>query len=598
MKKRIVLSVLLVLILAASIFIVPTVWFKPWSIEHFYGRTFARFALKHPMLLSQLRILPESLDFHSNDLDDVSIEFQQAEAGWTTKQLEILRSYDRDSLDDPLSYDVLEWFLEDGATAARFVFHGYPLNQLSGIHTGFPDFMINIHQVRSEKDAKNFVARLSKSGTYFDQTVEDLRHRAKLGIVAPRFVLSKVLGEMEQVVATPVDENPMQQHFANAVSALEELDEARRKELIAQSRAEIEKTVIPAYGRLMEITRELESNATDDAGVWKLPEGEAYYAHRLRSSTTTDMNPEEVHRLGLAEVDRIQEEMWDILRAEGVEARTIGEAMTKLGEDPRFTWEDSDAGREEILARFREIVEEVDANIDHLFDARPKTGVEVQRVPQFREASSPAAYYNPAPFDGSKPGTFFANLRNVREHARFGMRTLAYHEAIPGHHFQSSLAQEQTGVPFFRRVIPFTAYAEGWALYAEQLAAENGFQDDPYDRLGYLQSQMFRAVRLVVDTGIHVKRWTREEAITYMLENTGMPESDVTAEVERYIVWPGQACAYKVGQLKILELRERAHARLGERFDIREFHGVVLEHGELPLTILERLVDEWIAAKG
>jgi uncharacterized protein (DUF885 family) len=310
------------------------------------------------------------------------------------------------------------------------------------------------------------------------------------------------------------------------------------------------------------------------------------------------MNPEEVHRLGLAEVDRIQEEMWDILRAEGVEARTIGEAMTKLGEDPRFTWEDSDAGREEILARFREIVEEVDANIDHLFDARPKTGVEVQRVPQFREASSPAAYYNPAPFDGSKPGTFFANLRNVREHARFGMRTLAYHEAIPGHHFQSSLAQEQTGVPFFRRVIPFTAYAEGWALYAEQLAAENGFQDDPYDRLGYLQSQMFRAVRLVVDTGIHVKRWTREEAITYMLENTGMPESDVTAEVERYIVWPGQACAYKVGQLKILELRERAHARLGERFDIREFHGVVLEHGELPLTILERLVDEWIAAKG
>jgi len=268
--------------------------------------------------------------------------------------------------------------------------------------------------------------------------------------------------------------------------------------------------------------------------------------------------------------------------------------MAALNADPRFLFEDSDQGREAILEAYREIVAEIEAGLDDWFDMRPSAPVEVRRVPIFEEQGSAAAYYQPPSFDGSRPGVFFANLRHVEEHPRFGLRTLAYHEATPGHHFQIALQMELTGVPTFRRIVPFTAYAEGWALYAEQLAWEAGFQDDPYDNLGRLQAEKWRGVRLVVDTGMHYKRWSREQAIEYMFEKTGMPLSDVTEEIERYLVWPGQALAYKVGMIKMLELRELARDRLGEDFDIREFHNVVLLNGAMPLDILERVVQDWI----
>jgi uncharacterized protein (DUF885 family) len=286
-----------------------------------------------------------------------------------------------------------------------------------------------------------------------------------------------------------------------------------------------------------------------------------------------------------------------ILAAEGYPTEDLGATLQALNREERFLYPDSDEGRMQILADYQTIIDEVDAGLGELFNVRPTVGVRVQRVPEFRQATAPGAYYDSPPFDGSKPGTFYANLRSVEEIPRFGMRTLAYHEAIPGHHFQIAIAQGLEGVPFFRRVIPFTAYVEGWALYAEKLAAESGFQEDPYDRLGYLTGQIFRAVRLVVDTGIHAERWTREEAIDYMLAATGMPGTDVVAEVERYIVNPGQACAYKVGQLEILALRERAREQLGADFDLAAFHDVVLTHGAVPLSILGRLVDEWIESR-
>ena len=259
---------------------------------------------------------------------------------------------------------------------------------------------------------------------------------------------------------------------------------------------------------------------------------------------------------------------------------------------------DTDAGRAAIIADFTRIIEEVDAGIGEHFNVRPKMGVKVERVPEFREKTAPGAYYNPPAFDGSRPGIFYINLRNTAEVARFGMRTLAYHEAIPGHHFQTTIQQELTGVPTFRKMLPFTAFSEGWALYTEQLAWELGFQDRPLDNLGRLQGEMMRAVRLVVDTGMHDKRWTREQAIAYMLEKTGMPETDVVAEIERYLVMPGQALAYKVGMQKILELRERAKSKLGDDFDLAAFHDLVLTGGDLPLALLEARVDAWIAEQG
>jgi uncharacterized protein (DUF885 family) len=269
--------------------------------------------------------------------------------------------------------------------------------------------------------------------------------------------------------------------------------------------------------------------------------------------------------------------------------------MQTMLEDPVFGYPPGDSGRAMILARYGEILEDASRRSEALFAVRPKGELKVERIPAFKEAGSPGAYYNTGAFDGSRPGVFFANLRDPAETRRPDMRTLAYHEGIPGHHFQLTIAQELKGVPFFRKVIPFTSYAEGWALYAERLALENGFHQDAYDSLGALSAELFRAVRLVVDTGIHRKRWTRQQAIDYMVANSGMDTAAVVTEIERYIVMPGQACAYKVGQLQILALRQRAMERLGDRFDIKDFHDIVLKQGALPLTLLEQVVEDWIS---
>lgn len=599
MKKKLLIA-FAVLALAFAVFAVPTVWLKPWSINHFYARVFLSFALRHPMMLSSMRILePMGLDFHSDDLDDVSMKFQRREAEWSGRQLEMLKSYDRDSMDEAgrLSYDVLTFFLEDTVRGMPFLFHNYPVNQMAGVQSQLPNFMINIHQVNDAGDAEDYNDRLAQFGVFYDQIIEGLLYRRDQGIVPPRFVLTKSLEETRGLIEPPVRENELYVHLEDALGQLEDVGDAKRQEILERTAEVLETVVYPAYERLIEAVEGLEQIATTDDGVWKLPDGEAYYAYQLRHFTTTEMSADEIHRLGLEQVMDIETEMRRILEGEGVEVESLGAAMEDLLHDPRFAHEDSDAGREEILDEFRAILDEMQAGLDPIFNVRPRAALEVKRVPEFKQANSPAAYYTQPSFDGSRPGTFWANLRNVEEHPRFAMRTLAYHEGIPGHHFQLALAQEMEGVPFFRKVIPFTAFVEGWALYAEHVAAENGFQDDPYDRLGYLQAQLFRAVRLVVDTGIHQKRWTREEAIAYMSEHTGMPMTDVVAEVERYIVNPGQACAYKVGQLKILELRERARAELGEKFDLRGFHDVVLTHGAVPLVILEDLVERWVESQ-
>jgi uncharacterized protein (DUF885 family) len=599
--KKIILSTVGVVVLALALFLIPTIWFKPWSIDHFYMRTFAVFALRHPMVLSSLRILePMGIDFYDDDLDDMSMEFEEREARWVRKQLDVLRSYDREGMDEAgkLSYDLLEWYLVDIVDGNRFMYHNYPVNQLSGIQSGLPDFMMNTHQINNPGDAKDYIGRVSKFGIAFDQVLAGLTHREELGIVPPLFVIRHVLKEMRDFTAPDPTEQTLYTHFASETGEIEGFDTEKREELLADLEQEIRDTVYPAYRRLIEFFEHQEQIATTDDGVWKLPDGEAFYTYRLRRSTTTNMTADEIHKLGLAEVERIQTEMRGILEAEGYGASDLAAAMNTLNEEERFLYPDSDEGREQILADYQALIDEIDAGLAPMFDVKPTTAVAVERVPEFMQATSPGAYYQRPPFDGSKPGTFYVNLRSVKEIPKFGMRTLAYHEAIPGHHFQIGLAQEMRGVPFFRRLLPFTAFTEGWALYAEMVATESGFQDDPYDRLGYLTGQVLRAVRLVVDTGIHAKRWTREEAIEYMLANTGMPETDVVAEIERYIVNPGQACAYKVGQLKIIELRQQAMDALGDRFDIRQFHNVVLTNGAVPLSILEQLVEAWIEEQG
>jgi uncharacterized protein (DUF885 family) len=396
-------------------------------------------------------------------------------------------------------------------------------------------------------------------------------------------------------VATPVEEGIL---MVALMDKMEEanLPEGEQKRIALQAREQIEATVYPAYGELIAYFEQLDEKVSENHGVWALPDGDELYRMAVRLFTTTDYTPAYLHEFGLAEVERIQGEILDILAGEGWDvSEGFFAAISDMADDPRFYYSDSDEGREQILADYRAILDEISGGLEPYFDVLPEAGLEVDRIPEFKEKTSPGAYYEIPAMDGSRPGVFYANLYDIKATPKYGMRTLAYHEGIPGHHFQLAIQQQQKDLPFFRRLIPAVAYAEGWALYAEKLAWELGFQEDPYDNIGRLQGELFRAVRLVVDTGIHYMRWSREQAIEYMIQNTGTTESDVVAEIERYFVMPAQALAYKVGMTKMLELRDLARSELGEAFDIREFHNVILTNGSVPLDILEDLVKAYIA---
>ncbi len=590
---------LLILLLAGTLLLAHTAYFKPLRIGWFYERVFAEYALQDPELLSSLRMLPAWLDWYSDDLTDASLAHEDKLRSKLRNDLEMLRSYDREALDADaqLSYDMLEYFVAIQVEGDRFRHHDYPLNQLFGVQSELPTFMATQHPVSSGSEAEDYLARLAKFPTKFTQVLEGVRLREQEGIVPPTFVVEKVLAEMRSFVSQAPSENIL---YTSLAKKLDEapagaFDADEKTRLLGRTESMIDGHVYPVYREMIAYYEELLPKTRGNHGVWALPDGSEYYAWAVRQHTTTDMTPGEVHALGLREVARIEAEMDAILRAEGLVEGSVGARVRELGQRPDQLYPDTAEGRAQILADYQTIIDEIDAGLDPYFDVRPKMGVRVERVPEFREKTAPGAYYYPPAFDGSRPGVFYANLRNVAEVQKFGMRTLAYHEAIPGHHFQTTIQQELTGVPTFRKILPFTAFSEGWALYAERLAWEIGYQDQPLDNLGRLQAEMFRAVRLVVDTGLHDQRWTREQAIAYMSEKTGMPETDVVAEIERYLVMPGQALAYKVGMNRILELRERARAALGEKFDLRRFHNVVLTGGDMPLTLLERRVDSWIA---
>ena len=593
---RLLRRVLLIVVLGVVGLAVHTAYFRPLKAEWFFERVFIEYALDDPELLTSLRMLPAWANWYGDDLTDRSPAHERALQAKVARDLATLRGYDRDALGESsrLSYDVLDWFLADQVAGARFVLHAHPLNQLFGVQNGYPTFLATDHQVDSEGDARDYLARLHGAPALASQVLDGLAERERAGILPPTFVVEKVLAEMRAFVAVPAEENLLYTSFAEKLEkAGDAIDAARRDALLAEARGAIADDVYPAYARWIAAYEALLPKTPGNHGVWAMPDGEAYYAWAARHHTTTDMTPARIHQLGLDEVARIEAEMDAILDAQGETEGSVGERVQRIAARPDQQYPDTDEGRARILADFAAIIAEIDAGLDPYFRVRPAQGVRVERVPEFREKTAPGAYYQTPAMDGSRPGIFYMNLRSTDEVARFAMRTLAYHEAIPGHHFQSTIQQELTGVPTFRKILPFTAFSEGWGLYAERLAWEIGFQKDPLDDLGRLQAEMFRAVRLVVDTGMHDRRWTREQAIAYMLDKTGMPESDVVAEIERYLVMPGQALAYKVGMNRILELRERARQALGPKFDLRAFHDLLLTGGDLPLELLDERVEAW-----
>lgn len=579
-----------VLVLAAAALAVQSWYFKPLSIEVFFEKAFLKAVLDDPELLSQLRILePMGIDFHNDELTDVSPQRQEARAAEARRNLATLHAYDRAALDDQraLSYDILDWFLQNAVAGERWQYHDYPVNQMFGVQASLPTFMVSTHQIRDAETARDYVARLRRFPQKFAQVLEGLALRESRGVLPPRFTVDKVLAQMRGFIEPAPEQHLLYTHLAGQLAKLDTLPAAEREEILAAGRAAVAEAVVPAYQSLIAYFETLTRKVGDNHGVWALPDGDAYYAWCVKNHTTLDVSPEQVHQTGLAEVARIEAQMDAILRGQGLGEGSVGARTAQLAADPRFLYPDTDAARAQILADYQAIIDEIAAGLDPYFGLKPAVGVEVRRIEPFREKTAPGAHYLPPPMDRSRPGVFYANLRDVGEIYRWGMRTLAYHEAVPGHHFQIAIAQTLEGVPTFRKMPLFTVYVEGWALYAEQLAKELGYQKDPLDDLGRLQAEMFRAVRLVVDTGLHHKKWTREQAIAYMLDKTGQPEGDVVAEIERYLVAPGQALAYKTGMMKLVELRERLRAAQGERFDLKAFHDLVLGGGPMPLPVLE-----------
>lgn len=590
-------ATLLAGVVGGAALLAHTLYLQPLSIDWFFDRVFVRFAISNPELLSTIVPHPAGIRYFDRRLTDASVAHETKMAARAARELDILRRYDRAALSpqQQLSYDILETFLQTSVDGRRWLFHDYPINPTAGVQSELPSLMLSAHPLDSEADAASYVARLRGFDRKFTQLLETLELRRRNGLLPPRFVVEKSLQQMRELVTPPPHQNLLYSGFAERLDTLE-LPPERRQYWLDQAALAIVDSVIPAYMRLIAHMESLLPLAQGNHGVWALPDGDAYYAWAVRRATTSELSPDAIHQLGLAEVARIEAEMEPLLRGQGLSEGSVGQRLAQLARDPQQRYEDSDAGRAQSLRDFQAIIDQIDRGLDPYFRIRPQLGVEVRAIPAFKAATAPGAYYEPGPLDGSRPGVFYVNQRDIGETARFGMRTLAYHEAIPGHHFQITIARELQGLPIFRRVLPFTAYAEGWALYAERLAWEAGFQQDPLDDLGRLQAEMFRAVRLVVDTGLHRQRWTREAALAYLIDKTGMGDTEASAEIERYLVWPGQALAYKLGMLKILELRERARQALGERFDIRDFHDVVLSQGSLPLPILEREVQRWIDA--
>ncbi|MEE4162843.1 MAG: DUF885 domain-containing protein [Woeseiaceae bacterium] len=573
---------------------------KPFLFRAYMDRALVKIAFRSPETLTSLGFL-ESMGFkgHNAHLDDVHPDRTDELLAELKAFREGLHQYDDESLDESqrLTRDIALYLTGMIDDFEDYRYHNYPANQMSGIQSAFPSFMDAQHQVNTLEDAENYLSRMGELPRKHEQYLLGLKIRESRDIIPPRFVIERILEEMRNFVATPAEENILYTSLAGKLEAAPEIDDAEAADVLQRAEALINDDVYPAYETFINYFGELEAAAGDDDGFWRLPDGDAAYRLALRFFTTTSYTADEIHEIGLAEVDRIQAEMLEILKLEGVDVSAgFTAAMDEYSSRPEFYYEDSDAGRQQILDDYQAMLDELDAGLDDAFNIRPKAGVDVVRVPEFREKTAPGAYYEQPALDGSRPGRFYANLYDIKATPRYGMRTLAVHEGIPGHHFQIAIAMELEGVPLIRRFGFFTAYVEGWALYAERVAYELGLMPTHADNVGRLTAELFRAVRLVVDTGIHHRRWTREEAIEYMLANTGMAESDVVSEVERYIVMPGQATAYKVGMMKILELREKAMTELGAKFDLRDFHDVVLKNGAVPLDILERIVDDYIAS--
>ncbi|CAM3864437.1 DUF885 domain-containing protein [Roseateles saccharophilus] len=589
MRRRHALS-----LLATSISLSLPAWAAPTESQRFHQWLDAQWELT----LKRQPILATSLgDPRYNDrlVDTTTAAYRAQARRETRQQLKGLAGFHKDRLapKDRVSYSILKLDLEQDLAGERFPDWMQPISQIGGL----PSFLAqmgtgeSIQPFRTTKDYDDWLKRLALAVPTFDGTIANMRDGLKAGVTQPRAVMEKVLPQLQALAVTDPEKSlfwgPIKS-FPDAVPA------ADRERVTAAMRKLLSTKVLPAYARLLAFVRDEYTPKARASTAWSdLPDGKAWYAYRVQQSTTLDLTPDRIHEIGLKEVARILGEMEGVRKQVGFQG-DLHAFFKYLQDDPKFYF----TKPEDLLAGYRELQKKINGLTPKLFDIQPKADYQVKEVEAFRAESAAGASYEEAAADGSRPGVFYVNTFNLKAQPIYGMETLSLHEASPGHHFQISIAQEDQSLPKFRRFgSHYTAYVEGWALYSESIGKELGMFTDPYQWYGRLSDEQLRAMRLVVDTGLHAKGWTREQAIKYMLDNSSMVESDVVSEVERYIVWPGQALGYKIGQLEITRLRREAEAALGDSFDVKGFHRVVLTAGQVPLPVLRELVMAWVAQR-
>lgn len=599
--KRVVMGLVATLIVAsagASMWF----WFTPVGVNNYINKVTLQLAIDSPELLTYLGAIDNTpLDFHSGKLADYTREEEERSIAKLRDARAGLNAYGPEGLtgQELLTWKIAAWFFDDLLRQAELRYSGYRVNQISGVTVDMPQFLTDTHVIKNEKSVRRYLSRLREFGRVLRETHARVIDDRANGVIPPDFVIEKALVGMNKFIEGGADNSPLVTTLGPKLDELEDVDENAAAAFINEATQLVSSEVIPGYEAIIGLFESMLPEATHDAGIWRLPNGEAIYAANLRSNTTTQYSPEEIHATGLAEVDRIEGEMLDILDSQGVMGDSFAERIRVLMDDPAHQFPNTDEGRAEMIAYLEAFDQKVMAIAADYFVTIPPQPLEIVRVPEYSQDSSPGGYYNGPALDGSRPGRFYINQKDTADNPRWTLPTLMIHEGSPGHHFQISTSQLIEGVPLLRRLSPFNAFSEGWALYSERIAKTDMglYDDDPLGDLGRLQAEMFRAVRLVVDTGMHAKRWSREQAIEYMTAKTGMTNEEVTREIERYVVWPGQATAYKTGQLALLEMREDTEDALGERFSLRDFHEAVLMNGAMPLDILKETMADWAASQ-
>lgn len=574
-------------------------WGSPVGVNNYVNKVSLQMLLRSPELLTSIGAVDNSpLDFHSDKLGDYDKQSELEMLEFVRQSRAGLADYGPEGLEgqELLSWKIVAWFYDDIIRQSEFEYGGYRVNQISGPMVNLPQFLTDSHIIKDEKSFQRYISRLYEFARVIAEVKVQVVNDRNNGTVPPDFVIEKALMGMRSFSQEGAQANPLITTLVDKLKDVEDITEERKAELSKQAAEVVESEILPQYAEMIGLFEELLTISNHDAGIWRLPHGEDIYRAALRSSNSTTLTADEIHKIGLSEVKRIELEMDAILINQGLIDGSILSRIRYLMELPEHNFANTDEGRVEQIAYLNEVNDQIMAKVADYFITIPPQPLEIVRVPEYSEGSAPGGYYRPPAFDGSAPGRFYINQKDTRDNPRWTLPTLMYHEGSPGHHFQLSAAQLIENVPFLRKFGLFSAYSEGWALYSERIAAEDMgmYQDNPLGDLGRLQAEIFRAVRLVVDTGMHAKRWSREKAIEYMLSKTGMTEAEVTREIERYVVWPGQATAYKVGQLYMLRLRAMAEEQLGEAFDIREFHEMILLNGAMPLEILEESVISWI----